>query len=197
MADPRKNIRALALAPPPPAPGRRSASLQPAERETEAGVPVAGDGRGGPATPAVGGPGKSASRRKQTRSAEQVGSRRTPPPGRHETRTKPTNLYVPHRTRARLAVARTETGVSTIDLILEAVHAQWPHVQDKTPNRSSAVGSLDLPLPRPARRSVPDPTTIQVRLSEAEHAGLSKLARSARVSMSEVVSICVDRHWPD
>jgi hypothetical protein len=97
-----------------------------------------------------------------------------------------------------LRVARGNTGLATIDLILQAVHCEWAQVEATFRSSPSArKDSLGLPAPRRARRAVVDATTITLRMSPAEYAGLSKLASSAQASVSEVIGRCVDQHWPE
>lgn len=208
MADPRRNIRALSLAPPPrPEPTTTAAPALPttptkprrAESATPLTQPSLENGRragshAGPDT--VEDAGNQALEPEATVDRERR-SRRARTPDSPARRNKPTNLYLPRATRDRLAQARTDTGYATIDLILQAVHAQWHHVQPglRADGSITTDSDLDLPPPRRAHRSVIDATTVQLRLAAAEHAGLTKLASTARLSISELVTVCVDQHW--
>jgi hypothetical protein len=163
---------------------RPASSHGPTESEAGSGLPCRGGQPGASAAPTVRGDrGRVAGGSRHGRARTQTRVDPYPPSGQ-ERRSKTTNPYLPRHTLVRLVAATTETGMSTIDLILQAVHAQWPRVRSEMTNRCLDEGSLDLPLPRRARRSVPDAATVQVRLSAAEHAGLSTLARSLQASVS-------------
>ena len=113
-------------------------------------------------------------------------------------RNQATTVYLPRDTRDRLDRARGRTRASNIDLILEAIHATWRDVaaELKTPSPKTDP-DLDLPRPRRPRRKVTEASTLQLRLTPAEHAGITNLAHRANVSISELVTHCIDRHWPE
>lgn len=188
MADPRKNIRALSLAPPSPA----TRAQPPAPAQADAPPSGSSDDR-----PLAGrmpsheleatGPTDRSRTRRTQRSSQASGS---------TLRTKRTNLYIARDTRARIDAARAHTGVSAVDAILQAVHAEWQSVAEELTSRPSTDDSLELPPPRRPIRAIADATTLQLRLSQAEHAGLTKLAGTAGISVSALVSTCINKHWP-
>lgn len=225
MAEPRKNVaklRGLSLSPPPRPPADSEPAPDPQPTTTQEPEPPAGQSRPAADTRA---PAESATPPQPERTSRPTGKGRAersaddPAPKPQTTRRRPrqqygmeeeasraaaprriqaTTVYLPRDTRDRLDRARGRTRASNIDLILEAIHATWRDVapQLKTPSPKSDP-DLDLPLPRRPRRTVTQASTLQLRLTPAEHAGIASLAHGANVSISELVTHCIDRHWPE
>lgn len=213
MADPRSNVaslRSLGGMSPPPRPPARPPVAEPDERPeaeddqvspsaaeapTAAPRPVPDDAAATP--PAAAQPTRPSRPRTQQRR-----SRRTAPAesavGGSLRRDVPTTVYLPKATRERLRVARAQTRMSAVDVILDAIHTEW-----KAAKADEEIGGpapardpdLELPVARRPRRQVEDGAPVQIRLTRVEHDQLTRLASRSGVSLSELVTTCVDRRW--
>lgn len=197
MVDPRRNIsalRGLTIAPPPsppsPAPSPPPA-MSPRPGERDHGEPAEG-GEEPSATP-------RAEPRRRGRARREPAPTDAPGPS---PRKKATTLYLGRATRERLEAARRQRGVSSVNLVLEAIRAEYRSVASELGGHDSGADDddeLGLPAARRPRRVVEDGKPVQFRFSEAEHGALERLTRQAGagVTMSELASACIDRHWPD
>ena len=110
-------------------------------------------------------------------------------------------MYLPAETKAALDTAREMTRFPIADLVLDAVRAQLGGLRSEYLPAALDPVTVEASFPVPSRarkrrrEQLDDARVTQLRFTPTEAASLTAAAAELSLSVSELVSVAVDRHY--